>query len=133
MKLKLTVLGLCFLTTNVHWAVAHAQPAGAAATTGSAVAAMGVGTATQQTPPVVQVDSGQLQGVVDDGVVSYKGIPFAAPPWATCGGDRLSPRRGGPACARRRNLGRIACRDGSARPPRLVRLRRGRRRKIVCT
>ena len=80
MKLKLTVLGLCFLTTNVQWAVAHEQPVGAAATTGSAVAAMGVGTAAQQTPPVVRVDSGQLQGVVDDGVVSYKGIPFAAPP-----------------------------------------------------
>jgi len=80
MKLKLTVLGLCFLTTNVQWLVAHAQPAGAAATTGSAVAAMGVGTAAQQTPHVVRVDSGQLQGVVDDGVVSYKGIPFAAPP-----------------------------------------------------
>src|SRR5580765_2271806 len=80
MKLKLTVLGLCFLTTNVQWAVAHAQPAGAAATTGSAVAAMGVGTAAQKTSPVVRVDSGQLQGVVDDGVVSYKGIPFAAPP-----------------------------------------------------
>ncbi len=44
------------------------------------VAAMGVGAAAQQTPPVVRVDSGQLQGVVDDGVVSYKGIPFAAPP-----------------------------------------------------
>jgi para-nitrobenzyl esterase len=80
MKLKLTVLGLCFLTTNVQRAVAHAQPAGAAATTGSAVAAMGVGTVAQQTPPVVRVDSGHLQGLVDDGVVSYKGIPFAAPP-----------------------------------------------------
>ena len=56
MKLKLTVLGLCFLTTNVQWV--SAQPAGAAATTGSAVAAMGVGTAAEQTPPVVQVDSG---------------------------------------------------------------------------
>jgi para-nitrobenzyl esterase len=65
MKLKLTVLGLCFLTTNGQWAVAHAQTAGAAA---------------KQTSPVVRVDSGQLQGVVDDGVVSYKGIPFAAPP-----------------------------------------------------
>ena len=34
----------------------------------------------QQTTPVVRVDSGQLQGMVEDGVVSYKGIPFAAPP-----------------------------------------------------
>jgi len=79
MKWKLTVLGLCFLT-NVQWAVAHAQPAGAAGTTGSAVAAMAGGTAAQHTPPVVRVDSGQLQGLVDEGVVSYKGIPFAAPP-----------------------------------------------------
>ncbi len=31
-------------------------------------------------PPVVRVDSGELQGVVDDSVASYKGIPFAAPP-----------------------------------------------------
>ena len=43
------------------------------------LAAMG-GAAAPQTPPVVRVDSGELQGVVDDGVVSYKGIPFAAPP-----------------------------------------------------
>ncbi len=43
------------------------------------LAALHVGFA-QQTPPVVRVDSGQLQGVVDDGVVSYKGVPFAAPP-----------------------------------------------------
>jgi para-nitrobenzyl esterase len=62
MKLKLTLLGLCFLTTIVQWTVAQSQPAGAAATT------------------VVRVDTGQLQGVVDDGVVSYKGVPFAAPP-----------------------------------------------------
>ena len=51
------------------------------------LAAMGAGTAASsqtpapsQTPPVVRVDSGELQGVVDDGVASYKGIPFAAPP-----------------------------------------------------
>ena len=48
---------------------------------------MGAGTAaSSQTPapsqahPVVRVESGELQGVVDDGVVSFKGIPFAAPP-----------------------------------------------------
>jgi para-nitrobenzyl esterase len=62
MKLKPTLLGLCFLTTIVQRTVAQSQPATAAATT------------------VVRVDTGQLQGVVDDGVVSYKGVPFAAPP-----------------------------------------------------
>src|SRR5436305_12477195 len=46
-----------------------------AALTGLAVT--GAGDAAQ--PPVVKVDSGQLQGVIDDGVVSYKSVPFAAP------------------------------------------------------
>ena len=32
------------------------------------------------TPDLVKVDSGQLKGVVNNGVVSFKGIPFAAPP-----------------------------------------------------
>jgi len=44
-------------------------------------AATGVGTvALSQTPPHVRVESGELQGVVADGVDSFKGIPFAAPP-----------------------------------------------------
>ena len=44
-------------------------------------AATGLGAeAHAQAPAVVKVDSGELQGVVDDAVVSYKGIPFAAPP-----------------------------------------------------
>ena len=49
--------------------------------------AMGVGTtASLQTPapsqarPVVRVEGGELQGVADDGVDAFKGIPFAAPP-----------------------------------------------------
>jgi para-nitrobenzyl esterase len=50
-------------------------------------AAPGAGTATSsqtptpaQTPPIVRVESGELQGRVDDGVEFFGGIPFAAPP-----------------------------------------------------
>ena len=44
-------------------------------------AAIGVGaTAPPQPSTIAQVDTGQLQGVSDDGVLSFKGIPFAAPP-----------------------------------------------------
>jgi para-nitrobenzyl esterase len=39
-------------------------------------AAISAGTA----PAFVRVESGDVQGVVDDGVASFKGIPFAAPP-----------------------------------------------------
>ena len=42
------------------------------------LAAMVSGNAAQQR--VVRVDSGELQGVIGDGVASYKGIPFGAPP-----------------------------------------------------
>jgi para-nitrobenzyl esterase len=51
------------------------------------VAAMEVDTAgslqtaaAPQTFPIVRVETGDLQGVIDDGVASFKGIPFAAPP-----------------------------------------------------
>jgi hypothetical protein len=93
--------------------------------------AMGLGTAaslqtpaTLQTPPVVRVESGELQGVVADGVASFKGIPL------TCGGGRPSRRRGGLRCARPRNSGRAACRDEAAGRLRVrvreqARLRRG--------
>jgi para-nitrobenzyl esterase len=44
--------------------------------------AMSVGAAavSQSAAAVVKIDSGELQGAAADGVVSYKGIPFAAPP-----------------------------------------------------
>lgn len=30
--------------------------------------------------PIIQIDSGKIQGIVEDGVECYKGIPYAAPP-----------------------------------------------------
>ena len=44
--------------------------------------AMSAGTAavSQAPGPIVRIDSGQVQGVVADGVASFNGIPFAAPP-----------------------------------------------------
>ena len=59
----------------------------------------------------VRVDTGELQGVVADGVVSFKGIPFAAPPSASCGGGRHSRRRSGQASARPRSS-RASCMQG---------------------
>jgi para-nitrobenzyl esterase len=43
------------------------------------IAALAARTAAQK-PPAVRLDTGELQGVADDGVATYKGIPFAAPP-----------------------------------------------------
>ncbi|MCX7586382.1 carboxylesterase/lipase family protein [Phenylobacterium sp. 58.2.17] len=46
-----------------------------------AAMALGLASAAQaQGGEVVKVESGQLQGVVQDGVLAFKGVPFAAPP-----------------------------------------------------
>jgi para-nitrobenzyl esterase len=44
--------------------------------------AAGIGVAAVLQPPaaVVKIDTGELQGAVADGVIAFKGIPFAAPP-----------------------------------------------------
>jgi para-nitrobenzyl esterase len=39
-----------------------------------------VSSATAQEPPAIHIESGALQGVIDDGIVAFKGIPYAAAP-----------------------------------------------------
>ena len=63
---KATSLFLCSLAGL--WAMGAGAPASSQ------------GAAPSPTPPVVRVETGDLQGVVDDAVASFKGIPYAAPP-----------------------------------------------------
>jgi para-nitrobenzyl esterase len=57
------------VTRLLMWSLAALAGAGAFGTTVFA-----------QAPPHVRVENGELQGLVADGVESFKGIPFAAPP-----------------------------------------------------
>jgi para-nitrobenzyl esterase len=54
----------------MHW------PRGIAALATSSLGTVGF----SQSAAVVRVEGGELQGVVADGVITFKGIPFAAPP-----------------------------------------------------
>ena len=45
-----------------------------------AAMALGIAGAAQAQGEIVKVESGRLQGVVLDGVIAFKGVPFAAPP-----------------------------------------------------
>lgn len=107
------------------------------------VATMSLGTTAQQ-PPLVRVDSGELQGVADDSVVSYKGIPFAAPPVRDL---RWRPPQPAAAWTGVRQAAEFGadCMQARFGPRHLVRLQHlvhahhpqhlqsGRRRKIVCS
>ncbi|MGZ3399033.1 MAG: carboxylesterase family protein, partial [Caulobacteraceae bacterium] len=46
----------------------------------AALAALATATAASAQPAQVKIDTGALAGAVKDGVLSFKGIPFAAPP-----------------------------------------------------
>src|SRR5690606_33547889 len=50
-------------------------------TAAAAALALGMtGVAEAASPDVVRVESGQLKGVAADGVMAFKGVPYAAPP-----------------------------------------------------
>ena len=45
----------------------------------------------KNTNPIVKVDGGSVQGTLEEGVLIYKGIPFAAPPVGELKGKALQP------------------------------------------
>jgi hypothetical protein len=58
----------------------------------------------------VKIESGSLRGASQDGVVSFKGIPFATAPTGSLRWSRHSPWHPGPEFAPRLSLGTTACR-----------------------
>jgi para-nitrobenzyl esterase len=86
-----------------------------------------------QAPAVVRVDGGELQGVLDDGVVSFKGIPFAAPPVGDLRWRSPQPAAKWTGVRQAAEFGATACKAGSDRLPPQVGPRRVSRRRIVCS
>ncbi len=37
---------------------------------------------------VLKVEGGSIRGLINEGIVSFKGIPFAAHQWVSCVGER---------------------------------------------
>jgi para-nitrobenzyl esterase len=70
----------------------------------------------EQASALVRVDSGQLQGVEADGVISFKGIPFAAPP---VGELRWRPPQSAPKWTGVRQAAEFgrSCMQGRGGPP----------------
>ena len=60
------------------------------------------------TTDVVTTESGQVKGAVKDGVLAFKGIPFAASPLANCAGAPRNRSLHGPASARPPSMPRTA-------------------------
>ena len=70
----------------------------------------------------VAVESGVLEGVTKDALTIYMGVPFAAPPWASCAGanrgrSHRGRERATPPRSRRRACRRASRCLGRSRPP----------------
>jgi Carboxylesterase family len=71
--------------------------------------------AAQSNHRIVKIDTGVIEGALSGEVLSFKGIPYAAPPVGILRWRAPSPSRHGATRVGRRITGRIASRSQSAR------------------
>src|ERR1700761_2745284 len=77
---KSAKLSLAMINRNVLAWTAFATAAFSAAAVAAAFVAPPAQSAARPDPTLVRIASGALQGVQNDDVISFKGIPYAAPP-----------------------------------------------------
>ena len=70
-------------------------------------------------PEQISIDSGKLKGSTADGVIAFKGVPYASPPGpARFVGVHRKLQRNGAECAQRSTMAAIACSCRFQAPPR---------------